>query len=425
MSLSNSNYLIRDYENIRAILRDIYIYGCFSKDDFVEKLGISSRKYDKEQQRIRAYLPEKFIHKRSVNKKAILYCAYHGMNDSRNYLADTYRNKSFTALDIMSFFFVQQLLDETEEMTAGEILDALPSLNDDVVFTKDNLRVKLDELVEKGFITTVKRGRSVKYRLSNDIWEDFSDEELLDVFTYLEFMKNVSPIGMPYFFLQDKLKLYLKSCRNIDSSDYKVFSFKHNHLYNILDNDVLLSILKAKRNKRLLKVTYNNKQKENTIVVGEIIHDSVYGRQYLHCYLIESERTSVIRIDRIDEVVDVRELDDKEIRIQDEMSSFSDNCWCTSSMESGASEIVIHFMFDEEREGYIKNRILNEGHRGTLTKIKDGTYEYKLKVGDPDEMIPWIRSFGQRAKVISSGERKTEEKLKDDWKRALEKYDSL
>ncbi|WP_026527779.1 helix-turn-helix transcriptional regulator [Butyrivibrio sp. VCD2006] len=425
MSLSNSNYLIRDYENIRAILRDIYIYGCFSKDDFVEKLGISSRKYDKEQQRISAYLPENFIQKRRVDKKAVLYCTYHGMEDSRNYLADTYRNKSFTALDIMAFFFVQQLLAETEEMTAGEILEALPSLNDDAVFTKDNLRVKLDELVEKGFITTTKRGRSVKYRLCKDIWEDFSDEELLDIFNYLEFMKNVSPIGMPYFFLQDKLKLYLKSSRDIDSSDYKVFSFKHNHLYNILDNDVLLEILKAKQKKRLLKVTYNNKQKENTIIVGEIIHDSVYGRQYLHCYLLESKRTSVIRIDRIDEASDIGDLDDNEIRIQDGMRNFSDYCWCTSSTESGPSEIVIHFMFDEENEGYIKNRILNEGHGGVLTKIRDGIYEYRLNIGDPDEMIPWIRSFGQRAKVISSGERKTEEKLKDDWKRALEKYDSL
>ncbi len=425
MAFSNSNYLIRDYENIRAILRDIYIYGCFSKDDFVEKLGISSRKYDKEQQRISSYLPKNFIQKRRVDKKAVLYCTYHGMEDSRNYLADTYRNKSFTALDIMSFFFVQQLLNETEEMTAGEILDELPSLNEEAVFTKDNLRVKLDELVEKGFIITVKRGRSVKYRLSKDVWEDFSNEELLDIFTYLEFMKNVSPIGMPYFFLQDKLRLYLKSNRRVDSSDYKVFSFKHNHLYNILDNDVLLELLKAKYTKRLLKVIYNNKQKENTIVVGEIIHDSVYGRQYLHCYLTESEQTSVIRIDRIDETVDLRQLDDNEISIQNEMSSFSDNCWCTSSMKSGVSEIVIHFMFDEDKEGYIKNRILNEGHGGTLTKIKDGTYEYKLYIGDPDEMIPWIRSFGQRAKVISSGERKTEEKLKDDWKRALEKYDSL
>ena len=53
-------------------------------------------------------------------------------------------------------------------------------------------------------------------------------------------------------------------------------------------------------------------------------------------------------LDRVFKGEYVRELDDKEIRIQDEMSSFSDNCWCTSSMESGASEIVIHFMFDEE-----------------------------------------------------------------------------
>ena len=28
--------LIRDYDNIRRILRDIYIYGCYSRDDFIK-----------------------------------------------------------------------------------------------------------------------------------------------------------------------------------------------------------------------------------------------------------------------------------------------------------------------------------------------------------------------------------------------------
>ena len=60
MALNKSTLLIRDYENIRSILRDVYIYGCFSKDDYVEKQGISGRKYDKEQQRISAYLPKKY-----------------------------------------------------------------------------------------------------------------------------------------------------------------------------------------------------------------------------------------------------------------------------------------------------------------------------------------------------------------------------
>lgn len=37
MALNKSSLLIRDYENIRQILRDIYIFGCFSRDDFIEK----------------------------------------------------------------------------------------------------------------------------------------------------------------------------------------------------------------------------------------------------------------------------------------------------------------------------------------------------------------------------------------------------
>ena len=60
MALRDSVLLIRDYENIRQILRDIYIYGCFTRDDFIE-MGISGRKYDNEQRRISAYLPDKLI----------------------------------------------------------------------------------------------------------------------------------------------------------------------------------------------------------------------------------------------------------------------------------------------------------------------------------------------------------------------------
>ena len=107
--MAKSNLLIRDYDNIRRILRDIYIFGCYSRDDFIEK-GMSGRKYDNEQRRINAYLPEGFIRKRRVDKKVQYYC-YYGPNVSdnsilaTNHLAETYRNKSFTMLDITSYFF--------------------------------------------------------------------------------------------------------------------------------------------------------------------------------------------------------------------------------------------------------------------------------------------------------------------------------
>ena len=52
-------------------------------------------------------------------------------------------------------------------------------------------------------------------------------------------------------------------------------------------------------------------------------------------------------------------------------------------------------------------------------------YRYEIEVGDPTEMIPWIRSFGERAKVISSGDYKIEEQIKANWKKAVEKYEAF
>lgn len=425
MALNKSTLLIRDFENIRAILRDIYIFGCFSRDDFIEKQGISGRKYDKEQRRISAYLPKKFIQKRRVDKKVLLHCSYNSMDSRTNYLADTYRNKSFTALDVMAFFFVQQLLSSTEEMTASEILDALPLLNENAIFTKDNLRVKLDELVEKGFISARKQGRMVRYRLSEDIWSVFEDDELIDICTYLQFMKNVSPLEMPYYFVYDKLALYLQVERKLNIAEYEVFSFKHNHLFNSLDNDILLDILRSKKQCVLLTISFYTQKNDINVIPGEVIHDSVYGRQYLSCYDIGSEKETIIRIDKINRVSCGRKMNASEKKKASGLNSRSSKSWCTSKTEHGPEEIVIHFIFDEEKEPFILRRIVNEGHGGTVSQIDKDIFEFRLQVEDPDEMIPWIRSFGERARVISSGSRETEKKIAEDWKKALEKYESL
>lgn len=425
MALNRSSLLIRDYENIRRILRDIYIFGCFSRDDFIEKKGISGRKYDKEQQRISSYLPEKFIQKRRVDKKVLLYCSYSVMDGGSNHLADTYRNKSFTALDVMSFFLVQQLLNENEAMTAAEILDALPATNDRVIFTKDNLRVKLDELVEKGFIRVKKEGRSIRYSLAKDIWKEFSDDELMDICLYLEFMKNASPIEMPYYFLYEKLALYLSVVRGKNVLEKDVFHFKHNHLFNSLDNDILLEILRAMKTDQMLKVHFYGNDNGVKVIPIEAIHDSVYGRQYLYCFDIESVQPTVIRLDRMSRISCLRKLTKDEVKIKTSLKGYSDSCWCTSGAEEKLTEIVIEFRFDEQKEKYILRRIQAEGHGGTINRLAEGLYEYRIKLRDPDEMIPWIRSFGERAKVISSGQKKTEQKIAEEWKKALVKYDSL
>ncbi len=425
MALNKSSLLIRDYENIRQILRDVYIFGCYSREDFIEMKGISGRKYDKEQQRINAYLPKKFIGKRRVNKKVLLYCSYSVSDGANNHLADTYRNKSFTTLDITAYFFIQQLLNENDEMTVTELLEVLPIINDSIMFTKDNLRIKLDELVKRGFICTRKDGRKILYSLSEDIWRSFTDSELVNIHIFLNFIKNVSPMEMPYQFLYKKLSLYLCRERGIEVDDEDVLHFKHNHLFNSLDNDILLAILKAMKCEKLLRVESYGEAKSQMVIPIEVIHDSVYGRQYLYCLDVNVKLPKVMRLDRMRLAVVADKSLSADKKIAESLKGYSNKCWCTSGVEQNLSEIVIEFCFDEVKEQYILRRIQLEGHGGAIRKLDEGVYEYRLKLCDPDEMIPWIRSFGERARVISSGDKQTERKLVEDWRRALERYDSL
>lgn len=425
MALNKSNLLIRDYENIRGILRDIYIYGCFSRDDFIEK-GISGRKYDNEQRRINAYLPEHFIQKRRVNKKVLQYCKYSMLDSANNYLAETFRNKSFTALDILSHFFVMQLLNQNEMLTMAELLEQLP-LNKEVEFTKDNLRVKLEEMQQNGLIKSEKRGRNVFYSLAEDIWKEFSGEELLEIHALLEFMKNVHPWEMPYYFLQRRLELYLASDRGVSVDKCESFLFKHNHLFNAIDNDILLEILCAIHGQRKVVVSTGSMDTlmEIEVIPLKVVHDSIYGRQYLLAYNEQKQGVSVFRIDRIEDIV-IGEMAGEEVHAKAVQECDRDNdCWSISGVENEPTEVQVEFIFDEEKERFILQRIQREGHGGKVEKLEEGRYLYCINVRDPKEMIPWIRSFGERAKVLSSGAFKIEKNISEDWKKAVEKYEAL
>lgn len=425
MALNKSPLLIRDYANIRQLLRDIYIFGCFSRDDYIEKIGISGRKYDNEQRRINAYLTEKFISKRRVGKKVIQYCRYDLEDNSGNYLAETYKNKSFTMLDIMSYFFVTQILSDGAEKTLIEILDEIPLCNDFVEFTKDNLRVKLEELVDIGILKLKKEGRSVFYSLTNDVFEPFSTDELKEIYSYLEFLRNTSPVDVPFYFLQRKLKLYLEAERETELDVTNTFKFRQNHLFNSLDNDVILQCLQALRGEKMITITTQKGKEITEALPVKVIHDSTYGRQYMVYYNAEYQSCSSLRIDSIDNIIILRDMSADEKKVLHEMHDVYAESWCTSCRNDGPHEIVIHFVFDEKREDYILNRIKREGHGGTVERIEESLYEYRKIISDPNEMIPWIRSFGERAKVISSGTANTEYAIAEDWERAVAKYEAI
>ena len=426
MSISDSKLLIRDYADIRDILRDIYIYGCFSRDDFISK-GISGRKYDNEQRRIASYLPSKFIKKKRDGKRVLPYCSYDMTETLENFIAETYRNKSFTILDAMSYFFILSVLENKQDITLSEILEIIPEENDKIIYTKDNLRKKLEELTEKGLIKTKRKGRKVLYEITDDYFAAFEDSELIDLYWLLEFVKNVSPIEMPYFFLQRKLKLYLSVERNVELSDITSFQYKHNHLFNVLDNDVAIEILKSIHSRRSLTLSrrFRGEERVSTVVPLKIIHECIYGRQYMLYFDLVYEMIKTCRIDRIVSATAAEVVDDSVFCKAVKSAETEKSSWCTSGLGTEPATVVIEFYIDEQKEQYVLDRIRREGKDGKIEKIHDGLYHFSVSVNDPLEMTPWIRSFGERAKVIQSKNGVLENHLIQDYERAIAKYEAI
>lgn len=411
---------IRDYEDIRYLLRDAYVYGCFNIDNYTRK-GVSSSKYNRDKKRIVSYLPQDFLQERREGMKKVLYCSYNRVDSLNNDLAKTYFYKSFTQQDIVAYFCVLQLLYEQQRRNPGGIgklnLTAIKNRfqTEGILIGDENFQKKLKELQEHGLIECVDK----VYYLQKDLWKDFSDAELQQICEYLSFLKNVMPFSMPYYFLQNRLEKYYFSRTGKSIKLQDMFQFHHNHLFTIMDEEILLTCLCAIHKKCYLQleIPVGDGMANVQVAPVSIIHNGKYGRQYLLAY----DEKGDARTYRLDRVKNAELLEEMQIT-GEPSSNVADGCWCASGLGWNLTRVEIEFHFDEEKEYFIQKRIEREGHGGRLEKIGDGVYLYQIEVRDPVEMVPWIRSFGEHARVLASGEYRIEDRIEKDWKRVAQKY---
>lgn len=429
-----SDLLIGEYERIRHILRNLYIFGCFTKQDYVKKIFISPSKYDQDQRKISAYLPEDFITKKRQNKKTIMYCKYNMYSDRDNYMINTFRCRSFSDYDIRAYFYVFQYLNE-KDMGLSEFCNTVNNIgygniND---YQRETIRKKFEKFEEAEYIIRYEDEKGPKYKLNQDILKNFTDKEIEDICIMLEFVKNTEILAVPFLFLQKKLELYLYCNRNIKTIDEDFFLYKHNHLFNALDNEILLEILENIKKQNNIKLTLvedvistdKDKSIAFKVIPIKIIYDIVYGRQYLLSFSIQDDIPIVSRVDRIKKIEVCEKIRQSELEKITKGLDAEKEAWCTSNVSQvTAVNVKIEFKFDEKNENFILNRIKREAQNGKITKIQEGVYLYEVKVKDPGEMIPWIRSFGERAKVIESGDFKIEERIVSDWEELLKKYEA-
>ena len=120
--MSTYNELIKNFERIRNYMREFYVYGFKSRNDYDKK---SARSYDDERRRLESWLGDYMRFERTRDGKN-MFISIDSRVTVHNPLYRAFKAKSFTDRDITLHFIIFDVLyDSTVKMTLPELLDTI------------------------------------------------------------------------------------------------------------------------------------------------------------------------------------------------------------------------------------------------------------------------------------------------------------
>lgn len=144
--------LIKNFNKIRDYMRDFYVYGFKSRDDYTKK---SARSYDDEKRRIESWLGNYMKFHQTVDGKNV-FLSIDSRATRHNPLYKAWKTKSFTDGDITLHFIVMDILSNGQELSLGDVAyqvdEYLAGFEHARVFDISTIRKKLNEYVEPLFL---------------------------------------------------------------------------------------------------------------------------------------------------------------------------------------------------------------------------------------------------------------------------------
>ena len=403
--MSSYSELIKNFEKIRAYMRDFYVYGFKSRDDYQKK---SARSYDDERRRLESWLGDHMSFVRTPEGKNV-FISIDSRTIRHNPLYNAWKAKSFTDGDITLHFILFDILhDPSVKRTIAELLQEidtkyLAGFETPMMFDESTIRKKLKEYCEAGIVMAEKEGRKVYYRRMDST----SISNLNDV---LHYFSEVAPCGVIGSFILDK-----------EDSDTDAFTFKHHYITGAIDSGVLAALFAAMREKRAVTITNMSRKKDMPrrirIIPLRVLISVQNGRQHLFAYLPEYNFFTSYRIDYLSNV----KLEDPTPRFDElraELDRMQSKMWGVSvKRNKWGNDYLEHVEFTikvEDNEEYIVRRLEREKRIGTVEKLDEHTYRFSADVYDTSEMIPWIRTFICRIDKMNFSNRTIENQFKKD-----------
>lgn len=394
--------LIKNFDKIRDYMREFYVYGFKSRDDYDSK---SARSYDDVRRRIESWLGGYMSFRKTPEGKNV-FISVDNRTAAHNPLFSAWKAKSFTDNDVTLHFHVLDLLAGGEGLTVREmvnaIADRLGEFNSPLELDESTIRKKLKEYEQLGLIKSKKCGRELVFSIVSD------DIDLLSWTDAAAFFSEEAPCGVIGSYLLDKLD---------DVPD--CFGFKHHYILHALDSQVMYDILLAMREKRCIDVTNFNSRRseehEHRVYPLKFYVSTQSGREYLLAYHYKFRKPMFFRLDGIRRVK-AGPYEKNHEKYEGQAAKFDENLWGVSTGSDFSIDHVEMTVRAGAHEGYIVDRLEREKRHGRVERIDDDTYKFIADVYDAGELLPWARTFIGRVVRFESSNRFAVERFYSDVK---------
>lgn len=436
--------LIKNFDNIRGYMRDFFLYGFKTREEYDRK---SARSYDNERRRIQSYLGHLISFRQTPSGKNA-FISLEGRSITHNPLYQAFKAKSFTNKDITLHFLLLDILSGNSYSLKDilRIMDTeyLTAFQNPISFDESTLRKKLKEYEELGIVVSEKSGRTVTYRLSeNEIC-------LAEYKEAIRFFTEESPLGVIGSYLEDRMQADAEKAyptgrndengkclpdrndengkclpdRNDCAGEY--LTFKNHYIMNAYDAEITELILQGIHEKRLLEITSFSRGdagvKQQTVIPYKLYVSTQGGRNYLFCMDADNLRPYSLRVDYIQKGKAGEVCADYD-RLLKVCERAGEHMWGVSCAKYRRYEHIEMDIYVGTDEAFIVRRLEREKRCGTVSKVDEETYRFSADVLDAYEMMPWIRTFFGRIKAIRCDNEDVKNQIKIDMVKMLKQYE--
>jgi DNA-binding transcriptional ArsR family regulator len=410
--MSSYSELIKNFEKIRAYMRDFYIYGFKSRDEYDQK---SARSYDDERRRMESWLGEHMSFVRTPEGKR-MFISIDSRISEHNPLYKAWKAKSFTDGDITLHFILFDILHSPEvQFSIPQLMDIidrdyLSHFQEPILFDQSTVRKKLKEYEAEGLIVSEKAGRQYVYHRADSPSIPQSAGDALHYFS------ETLPCGVIGSYILDR-----------QDDEMHVFRFKHHYITSTLDSDILATLFYAMRSKRSVTLRHHSRHTGRdttvTIVPLRVFISTQNGRQHLLAYYPRYKQIASYRVDYLSDAK-LGEPYPEFDALREKLDGIQKYIWSVNCKKNQVQPEHAEFiLWIPSEDKYILKRLEREKRNGIIEPLGNHRYRFSVDLYDSSEIIPWVRTFIGRIEQMNFSNRTVENQIKRDLEKMYHMYD--